>query len=342
MVAILGKIEQIPIRVADSITAAFITLRYERSPTVRDVVRLFEDSQYRYRFINQVDDVITQEFWQRFEHLTPGRQDERADPVIHRMRRFYRNPILHPMMCHPDPLDFQELIRQKKIILVSLGIDERKVPEIERTLVGVVVVSQIQMAVMSSLDNPTPYHLYIDEVQNFVTAPLDKVFEEARKYRLQLTVANQYLGQLSGKVLDSIMGTVGTTCVFQVGQKDARSLAPYFRPEFESDDLVNMDKFNAAVKTRFLGNTQPAFSIATHPDPGDVAALSSMAREETARQRSIAKYTPKTREQVLDWLDRRYPRQTFTSPDHEAAGQQDVNWVVDDDRKDNGKGVPSA
>lgn len=339
VVAILDKIENIPSRVADTLTAAFITLRHEKTPTVRDVVRLFEDGHYRSRFINQVDDVVTQEFWRRFENLSPGRQDELAYPVLHRMRRFYRNPILHPMLCHPDSLDFQQLIRDHRIVLVSLGIDERKVPGLERQLVGIVLVSQIQMAAMSSLTNPTPFHLYIDEVQNFVTAPLQKVFEESRKYRLQLTVANQYLGQLEGKVLDSIMGTVGASCVFQVGRKDARALSTYFRPEFSEDDLVNMDKFNVAVKTRFLGNTVPSFSIATRPDPGDIVGQEALAREALIRQRSIERYTPKTKEQVLAWLDERYPRYQYTSPSNQGNGPDGVNWVVGDEKKGEGRGA---
>ncbi len=334
IVNILDKSERlgVPDRVADTLTAALATLRHEPGSTVRDVVKMFENAEYRHdllhRVLRQVVDVTTHEFWEKFENQSPGMQENLTYPVITRIRKFYRNPLLHLMMCHPDRLDFAELIRQKKIVLVSLGIDSRRVPDIERELIGMVVMSQLQMSAMSSLNNTTPFYLYVDEVQNFVTTPLNKVFEEARKYQLHLTVANQYLGQLTGKTLESVMGTVGATVAFQIGERDAYILSPYYRPEFTTEDLVNQDLYHAAVKTRFKGRTMPAFNIATRRPPGNVEANEAIERERLIRQRSIELYTPKTQQEILEWLNNRYPPPTFPNAPNDAPNSPSGrDWV---------------
>src|SRR5690606_11791792 len=135
------------------------------------------------------------------------------------------------------------------------GMDEEQIPERERNLIGAILVSQLQMAAMKHLDRPHPFYVYIDEVQNFVTTSLDKVFSEARKYGLSLTVANQYLKQLTGSTLEAMMSNVGAMVAFQCGLDDARHLAPYLAPGFTAEDLVNLDKYQAAVKLRVMGET---------------------------------------------------------------------------------------
>ena len=333
VVSILETIEgSLPPRIANSLNAAFVTIRKESNPTVRDVVKLFRDSEYRYRFISEVEDPITQDYWEDYEELSPGRQDELRGPIMHRMGRFYRNPILYPILCHPQPLNFQDLIRDKKIVLMSLGIDEAQVPETERRLVGVSLVKQFQMAAMSSLVEKE-FFLSIDEVQNFITAPLNVILEQARKFGLRLTIANQYLGQL-GKILPSVMGNIGTSIVFQVGQDDARKLEKYFEPTFEAGDLSDMDKFHAAVKTRYLNNSKPAFKIATRPEPKDLfeydlESEEAAEREQVIRERSIANYTPMTRDEVLTWLKERYPPKRFNVPKPDG---EDIDWQVKGDQ----------
>jgi len=220
-------------------TAALVALWQERTPTVRDVAKLFTDIEYRYRLLERVENLVALEFWEDFGKKSPSVQENLSHPVVHRMRHFYRNPTLYPMMCHPDALDFTNLIATKKILLISLGVDERKVPPPEQQMQGTTLVSQLQMAVMSSLERPTPFSLFIDEVQNFVTTSLDKVLSEARKYGLRLTMANQFLGQLKGDILESVIGNIGATVVFQIGLKDAKLLAPYYQPEFSAEDFSN-------------------------------------------------------------------------------------------------------
>ena len=341
VIAVLDKIYDIKAqRAEDALTAALVTLWQDPTPTVRDVVKLFTNIEYRHRFLDNaddMDDIVTLEFWEEFQDQSPSVQRDLSRPVIHRMRHFYRNPTLYPMMCHPEAFDFSRLIRDRKIILISLGIDERKVPAPEQQLLGAVLVSQLQMAAMGSLEKATPFFLYIDEVQNFVTTSLDKLLDEARKFGLHLTMANQYLGQLKGRILDSVMGNVGATIVFQIGLNDARLLGSYFKPEFSAEDLVNLDVFTTAVKMRSKeGQTLPAFSIHTMPPPGDTESgeakererLILQGREQVIRKRSVDLYTPKTRQDVLDWLGKRYPRPKFGGPKKDTDGPADEDWVV--------------
>lgn len=330
IISILDQIEQtgIPHQTADTLTAALVTLRYEDSPTVRDVTRLFENAEYRSqllsRILYQVTDVTVHEFWHKFSMLGSNMHENLTRPVTHRIRKFYRNPMLHLMLCHPDRLNFSELINQQKIVLVSLGADLHHIPDREKQLVGTIIMSLIQSAGMSSLNRRNPFYLYVDEVQQLITSPLDKILAGARKYNLHLILANQYLGQLRGKTLDSVMGTVGATIVFQISEKDAVALAPYFRPQFQPEELVNLDLHKAATKVRFMGKTLPAFSVSTMPPPGDITSESVIRRERAIRNRSIQLYTPKSKKEVTDWLNKRYPPPSFISQTNDTQG---IDWI---------------
>lgn len=310
---IYGRPENAP-RMANALSSALTTLRHEPQATVRDIARLFLDAEYRQALLEKVNDEVALEFWEyEYEGASPGQQLQIRDPVLYRVRTFYRNADLYPIICHPQGLDFAQLMEEGKIILLSLGMDEERIPESERNLMGAIVVSQLQMAAMKRRDTSPPFYVYIDEVQNFVTTSLDKVFSEARKFKLPLTVANQYLKQLSGETLDAMMGNVGAMIVFQCGLDDARRLAPHLKPGFEAEDLVNLDKFQAVVKMRFNEETQSAFSLSPLP-PRTAETLApedrfkSTQAELRIRQLSQATYTPMHRDEVLAWLAERYPR----------------------------------
>lgn len=326
---IYGGFESAP-RMANALTSALATLRHEPQATVRDVVRLFTDETYRARLLAELDDVVAEEFWHdEYDVVSTAQQQQIREPVIYRMRSFYNIPDLYPVICHPDRLDFEQLMNERKIILVSLAMDEERIPERERNLIGAILVSQLQMAAMKRTDREQPFYLYIDEVQNFVTTALDKVFSEARKFGLALTVANQYLQQLAGNTLDAIMGNVGAMVVFQCGLDDARRLAPYMAPGFTAEDLVNLDKYEAVVKLRVDGETQPAFSLSPL-EPHTIETFSPDERfayrqkELRIRQLSQVAYTPKTRGEVLTWLKQRYPRRK------KAAGMADAGDFYED------------
>jgi hypothetical protein len=324
IISILDKVyggwENAP-RMANALSSALMTLRQEPQATVRDVARLFLDETYRARLVERVDDETVAEFWEyEYENFSEGQQQQIRDPVVYRMRAFYGNADLYPIVCHPDRLDFGTLMHQGRIILLSLGMDEERIPERERNLLGAMVVSQLQMAAMGSVGRARPFYLYIDEVQNFVTSALNEVFSEARKFGLSLVVANQYLKQLAGETLDAMMGNVGAMVTFQCGLDDARKLAPYVKPAFEAEDLVNLDKYQAVVKMRHQGLTQAAFSLTGQkplPKPCDAEE-----REQRIRELSVQRYTTKSREEVMAWLSMRYPRRSKGTPGEPSFYEQ--------------------
>jgi len=286
--------------------ASLALLEKQPFPTMRDVGRIFYDDVYRERLLNETDDPETRDLWDfQYTPATEGKRRQIADPVLNRIRVFYGNRYLYPVMCHPDNLDFRSLMRQNKIVLISLKVNGSIVPDQEQRLVGALLVSAMQIAGMEE-QLKRPFYVYIDEVQDFVTTSLDEMLSEARKYGLSLTTAHQFLGQLEGKTLDAVMGNVGTSVMFACSPEDKNKLATYTKPYFTADQLTDLDRFQAVVKMQTQGQTQPAFSLSTLPPlpiPPD-----SEERAERIRQLSIKTYTPKTRQQVIDELSSRYPR----------------------------------
>jgi hypothetical protein len=204
------------------------------------------------------------EFWfDEYEPLGAAYQREFARPVANRLRKFYRNEAIRPIVLQPTSLDFGNMVEKRQIFLARLS----GLPDIEAETLGALLISKFQMAAMGyaakSQQLLPEYYLYIDEVQRFVVTSLSQMFSEAAKFGLSLIVAHQYLRQLEGNTLESLMGNVGATIMFRVGPQDAQALAPFVRPEHSSDDLLNLDRFLAIVKMQLEGRTLPAFSLDT-------------------------------------------------------------------------------
>lgn len=292
-------------RMAGSLSDALEALIFEKGATLRDISRLFSDEAFRAHVLENVDNPATFDFWDEFEDMQPREQRDLAKPLNHRLRRLYKNRTLYPIICHPDPLDIAGLIAQNKIILVSLQPAKgASLSDRELEFVGALMMSQIQLAVMAGAAK-TPFYVYIDEAERFVTTAVDEVLSQAAKRNLSLTLANQYLGQIEGKTLDAVIGNVGAMIFFQIGEKDARTIAPYVRKSLIVDDMVSLDAHHAAVIMRFQGHQLPPFTIETRPRPMVVTP------DPTAhiRSRSRSQYTPKSRAEVLKWLNDRYPQE---------------------------------
>lgn len=312
-------------RMASYLRAALLPLGSEPQATMRDVTRMFMDDVYREQRLTAIDDPETLDFWDyQYNSSSPALQRQIAEPIINRIRPFYANPTLYPILCHPDALDLRTLMQQKKIILISLALDEERVPEQERNLIGALLMSQLQMAGMKARLSES-FYLYVDEVQRFVTTSLSEMLSEARKHHLSLVTANQYLGQLTGKTLEAVMGNVGTTVIFQCSPDDARDLAAYTQPQVDAQGLLALNRFQATVKLQVNGQTQPAFTLSPLPPLEDEAneaeKQAAVEREQCLRQESVARYTPKSREEVLAWLKARYPRRRNPASEDTASGE---------------------
>jgi hypothetical protein len=183
---------------------------------------------------------------------------------------------------------------QGKILLVNLA--KGKIGDLNASLLGMIVVGKILMAALSRGDTAETsrkdFYLSIDEFQNFTTDSIATILSEARKYRLDLTIAHQFLGQLTDKIRDAVFGNVGSSLVFRVGAPDAEILAKQLGGAFTPDDLTNLDNFRGSLKLLVDGETAPPFSLALTPAaPGDESFRTSL------RERSRTRYG-KPREEV--------------------------------------------
>jgi hypothetical protein len=300
----------------DALENALITLRAQPDATLWDVDRLFSDDGYRSELLTKISDPVIRRFWQdEYNRLPKAQQVQISAPIARRLRRFYRNEALRCIICHPDGIDLGQLLQERKIILISLRALENTIPEQEQRLIGALIISRLQMAAMNGFFKDTTCYCYVDELQNFVTTSIDQVFSEARKYNLSMTMANQYLQQLRGEALQAAMGNAGALAVFQVGQEDARALVAYTRPGFDVDDLTSLDKYQAALWMRDEDKTESAFTLKTRPPialPSDAEA-----RETRIRAQSLKLYTPRTRQEVSDWLTDREQQHTSSGTDEE-------------------------
>lgn len=292
--------------VADAMSASLVTLLHDENATIRDVGRLFRDESYRLRLMDKLTNVAALEFWERFNEQKSGR-DQIIRPVLWRLRSLYGNSLLYPILCHPDTLDIASITAKNKILLVSLKTEEARIPMREQHLLGLILLTQLQQTLMVRPKESAMFYLYVDEVQHFVTTTFDTLLSESRKNKVSLTTANQYLKQLAGDTLDAIFGNVGTMIAFQAGLADAKLIEPYFAPGFDAEHLMHLDKYEAAITTRYKSQSLTAFSMQTFaPLSEDVPIEEARERERYLRTLSRERYTPKTREDVLAWLSGRY------------------------------------
>lgn len=281
--------------------------------TVQDIPKFLLDPKFRRQILKHVTDPSTLDFWyDEYELESPAQQKEFARPINHRIRKFYRDPIIRRIVCQQSSLNVRNILDKGQILLANLG----GVSEVEAETMGALLISKIQIAAMSRGDIPpehrTLFYLYIDEVQNFIATSLPKMFSEAGKYGLSLTVANQYLKQLEGSTLEALMGNVGTTFIFRLGPQDARAVAPFVKPQFTTEDLTNLDRFATVVKMQLAGETLPAFSMTTQrplskPDDAD-------KRIEWIRQHSRKTYG-RAKDEVDAELMSRYQQGTSEETD---------------------------
>lgn len=313
VVGVIEKLFDSGVQVQQYLRAAVAALQNYPNATMKDISRLFSDAAFRNQLIDQVADDGIVGVWDDYDEKSPPVQSNISDIITRRTFMFYGNPYLYPILCHPDTIDFEPLLNQRKIILISLGVNEDFVPQRERDVVGSLVLTLLQIAGMKETRNKksgrkvADCYLYVDEVQNMVTGPLDKMLAEARGYGLNLIMANQYFYQLGESTTKAVMGNVGTNIIFGCGPDDAQTVGPHMSPNFKTNDLVNLHRHVAAVKMSHRGNNQPAFTLRTDPP---LPAQPGSIEERIARIKALSRqqYTPKTRDEVLAWLRERYPR----------------------------------
>jgi hypothetical protein len=234
---------------------------------------MFTDKTYQDYKLKKVKDPIVRAFWEKEMAKTSDfHKSEMLGYLISKVGRFVENQMMRNIIGQPrSGFNFREIMDNQKILLVNLS--KGKTGEVNSNLLGLIIVSKLQMAALSRANVPESerkdFYLYIDEFQNFITDSIATILSEARKYKLNLTMAHQYLGQLvtgsDTKLRDAVLGTVGTLVAFRIGVEDAEIIAKQFVPVFSEYDVINIERFNAYIKLLIDNSSSKAFNMATFP-----------------------------------------------------------------------------
>jgi hypothetical protein len=245
--------------------------------TIAEIPRMFTDEAFQKKMVARLKDPVVRAFWeQEMAKTTDFHKSEALGYMVSKVGQFVENKLMRNIIGQrQSAFDFRDVMDNKKILLVNLS--KGKVGELNSSLLGLILVSKLQMAAMTRVNIPEEerkdFHLYLDEFQNVTTDSIAVILSEARKYHLTLTIAHQFVAQLEDKIREAVFGNVGTMMAFRIGPADAEYVVKQFAPVFSEVDLVNIDKFNAYVKLIIDGTPARAFSMQlsapngmTHPD----------------------------------------------------------------------------
>lgn len=256
--------------------------------TMLDITRMLTEKEFRKQVIKLVDDPVVKNFWvTEFAAWNDKFASEAIAPVLNKVGAFTANPLIRNVVGQPkSAFSLRRVMDEGKILIVNLS--SGRIGEDNAAILGALMVTKIQLAAMSRADIPRiedrrPFYLYVDEFQNFATDSFAVILSEARKYALNLTVANQYIAQMPETVRDAVFGNVGSMIAFRIGAADATYLARYFEPVFEPGDLVKLNNQNVYVAMSIDGEKTLPFSAQTLRMPEPQADLSEQIIEMTRR-----------------------------------------------------------
>ena len=239
------------------------------SSTFMGIMRILTDNAYRRMVLNEVKDPVIRDFFiNEFEKYEPKFRTEAIAPIQNKVGQFLSASTIRNIVGQPkSTIDIRQIMDEGKILLADLSIG--KIGEDNSALLGAMLITKIQLAAMGRVnvaeDMRRDFYLYVDEFQNFATESFATILSEARKYRLNLAMANQYTAQMPESVASAVFGNVGTLISFRVGAQDADALVKEYEPVFDANDLVNLDNYQIYLKMAIDGVTEPAFSAGTLP-----------------------------------------------------------------------------
>lgn len=235
--------------------------------TLLDISRVMSDTAFRNYKLSKALNPVVKQFWEKIATKAGGDASlENIVPYItSKIDPLTANDYMRPIIGQQvSTFNFRDVMDSKKILLVNLA--KGRLGEINANLIGMIIVGKILMAALSRVDDLSqgypPFYLYIDEFQNVTTNSIAAILSEARKYKLGLTIAHQFIAQIDEKIRDAVFGNVGSMAVFRVGTEDASFLEKQFTPVFTASDLMNIENRNAYV--RLLSNGTPTTPFSLH------------------------------------------------------------------------------
>ncbi|MCX6811782.1 MAG: type IV secretion system DNA-binding domain-containing protein [Candidatus Berkelbacteria bacterium] len=237
--------------------------------TMLGIMKMLVDENYRREVVDRVQDPVIKDFWiNEFERYDQKFRTEAVAPIQNKVGQFLSSSTIRNILGQPKSMiDIEDIMDNKKILLMNLS--KGKIGEDNCALIGAMLITKIQITSMMRARVPeaerVDFYLYVDEFQNFATESFAAILSEARKYHLNIIIANQYVTQMSEEVRDAVFGNVGTMITFRVGASDAPLLAKEYIPVFEETDLINLDKYHIYVKMSIDGVTTIPFSATNVP-----------------------------------------------------------------------------
>lgn len=272
--------------------------------TLLGINRMLSDKDYRKEVVSKIIDPVVKAFWtDEFAKYTDRYMTEAGAAIQNKVGQFISNPLIRNIIGQTkSAFDIRDLMDQKKIFIMNLS--KGRIGEENSRLIGAMLITKIYLAAMSRVDVPeeerSDFYLYVDEFQNFATESFKDILSEARKYRLNLILAHQYIAQMDESVRDAVFGNVGTLATFRVGAADAEELEKEFAPEFYVQDIVNLGFASIYLRLMIDGVASRPFSATTLP-PIEIKEKPSTEKIiETSREK-YATARGEVEEKIVKW-----------------------------------------
>jgi len=261
-------------------------------PTLLMVPEILTNDDFRAKVLERMEDRVLKSFWiNEFEKMHPRLKSEAMSPILNKVGQFISSTVMRNIVQSPkSTIDLERIMDEGKILILNLS--QGKIGEDNAALLGAMAITKIQLAAMNRVnvteEERRDFYLYVDEFQNFATTSFIKILSEARKYRLNLILANQYIAQVPEDVRAAIFGNVGTMMSFLIGAQDSFYMGKEFGERFTETDLLALGNYQAIVKLAIEGITQSPFLCQSLPLPKSITQ-----NREKAERLSREKYTRK-------------------------------------------------
>ena len=277
----------------------------ESGNTLLEIEKILADKSFRDYKLSKSKNIVVDMFWRQIAEKAGGEASlqNMVPYVVSKFDTFLANDIMRPIIAQEkSSFNVREAMDNKKILLLNLS--KGRLGELNSSLLGLIMVGKILMAALSRVNMPEAerqdFYLYIDEFQNVTTKSIATILSEARKYKLDLILTHQFIGQLEEDIKKAVFGNVGSICAFRIGSDDGEYMEKQFAPTFTAPDLLNIDNRNAYLKLLVDGQTTKPFNIKTiAPEKGNP----EMA--EYIKQLSRSKFA-RPREEVEEGIRRRH------------------------------------
>lgn len=273
--------------------------------TLLSIIRLLSDKGFRKKVVAEIKDPVVKSFWTKeFAGYADKFASEAIAPIQNKVGQFLSTALIRNIVGQVESsIDIRQIMDEEKILIMNLS--KGRIGEDNSALLGAIMITKIQLAAMSRVDTPEEsrkdFYLYVDEFQNFATESFAGILSEARKYRLNLIMAHQYIEQLEEPVQNAVLGNVGTFVMFRIGAADAEVLAPEFMPTFTEEDIVNIGKYEFYTKLMIDGIASDPFSakglppLSDEEKTGNVEKIIQVTRERYAKRREAVE------EKIIKW-----------------------------------------